>query len=110
MRFRRFAIVDDHLIEGTFGQRIGRIQSEGGRVEAVKGFEPNAFRSGYGLNFMREPHQHRAMALDGEYIRDTLVGQGGGEQHSAVDELAPQVAPYVSSTDSCLIELSEQAK
>ena len=44
----------------------------------------------------------------GEAVGDRVVGQRGGEEHRAVGQLAPEIAPDVSGQHCALLELAQQ--
>ena len=66
------------------------------------------FGSRHGGDFIGKPREERPVALLGEKIGDTLVGDRRCEELCAVDHLGPEIAPDVSGQDRIAIEKREQ--
>ena len=79
------------------GQKCRRVE-----IAEADGSNAAGFGNRHGLASEREPHQHAPRV--GKVVGHRVVRQRGGEQHRAIGELAPQVAPDVAGEDSIRFE------
>ena len=91
-------------------RRVGCAGPEGARVEAVEGLEADALGGGHARDLAAELDQDRAMAPVVQHVGDRIVGQRGGEQQRAVDQLAPEIAPDVGGEHGVRLEALRRAR
>ena len=68
-----------------------------------------AGRDGHGHDLAGQRDQQRPVALRGEAVGDRVIGERGGEQHRAIGQLAPEIAPDVRGQHRPVVELQQQA-